>query len=132
MVFLMLAGVDKNESYMITGTNWNRWNMFIQAFNNLDNILRREAGCATELDYIEQTSSWLIPQLPAKAVSTINSCISSLQYEIHHNYLLLLFTVLSQGNDWRYNGLVVFKIECLIHIDLSRSKNPAIARSCCT
>ena len=29
-------------------------------------------------------------------------------------------------------GLVVFKIECLIHIDLSRSKNPAIARSCCT
>ena len=33
--------------------------MFIQAFNNLDNILRREAGCATELDYIEQTS-WLL------------------------------------------------------------------------
>ena len=29
-------------------------------------------------------------------------------------------------------GLVVFKIECLIHIDLSRSKNPAISRLCCT
>ena len=29
-------------------------------------------------------------------------------------------------------GLVVFKFECLIHIDLSRSKNPAISRSCCT
>ena len=42
-----------------------------------------------------------------------------------------LFLVV-QINDWGYNGLVVFKIECLIHIDLSRSKNPAIARSCCT
>ena len=33
--------------------------MFEQTFNNLDNILRQEAGCTTELDYIEQTS-WML------------------------------------------------------------------------
>lgn len=33
--------------------------MFEQAFKNIDDILRKEAGCTTELDYIEQ-SSWLL------------------------------------------------------------------------
>jgi type I restriction enzyme M protein len=33
--------------------------MFQQAFNNIDNTLRQEAGCTTELDYTEQTS-WLL------------------------------------------------------------------------
>src|SRR3954452_25182707 len=33
--------------------------MFEQAFKNIDDVLRREAGCATELDYTEQTS-WLL------------------------------------------------------------------------
>ena len=33
--------------------------MFTQVFNQLDNILREEAGCTTELDYTEQ-SSWLL------------------------------------------------------------------------
>ena len=33
--------------------------MFEQAFDNIDKILRNEAGCATELDYIEQTS-WIL------------------------------------------------------------------------
>jgi type I restriction enzyme M protein len=33
--------------------------MFEQAFKNIDEILRREAGCTTELDYTEQTS-WLL------------------------------------------------------------------------
>ncbi len=33
--------------------------MFVQAFNNIDNVLRKEAGCTTELDYTEQ-SSWLL------------------------------------------------------------------------
>ena len=33
--------------------------MFQQAFNNIDNLLRNEAGCSTELDYTEQTS-WLL------------------------------------------------------------------------
>ena len=33
--------------------------MFQQTFNNLDNVLRQEAGCTTELDYTEQ-SSWML------------------------------------------------------------------------
>jgi len=33
--------------------------MFEQAFKNIDNALRNEAGCTTELDYTEQTS-WLL------------------------------------------------------------------------
>jgi type I restriction enzyme M protein len=33
--------------------------MFEQAFKNIDDTLRREAGCTTELDYTEQTS-WLL------------------------------------------------------------------------
>ncbi|KAF0205322.1 MAG: type I restriction enzyme M [Gallionellaceae bacterium] len=33
--------------------------MFEQVFKNLDDVLRKEAGCASELDYTEQ-SSWLL------------------------------------------------------------------------
>jgi type I restriction enzyme M protein len=33
--------------------------MFEQTFKNMDDVLRKEAGCATELDYTEQTS-WLL------------------------------------------------------------------------
>jgi type I restriction enzyme M protein len=33
--------------------------MFEQAFRNIDDVLRKEAGCTTELDYTEQ-SSWLL------------------------------------------------------------------------
>ena len=33
--------------------------MFKQAFKNIDDVLRKEAGCTTELDYTEQTS-WLL------------------------------------------------------------------------
>ena len=33
--------------------------MFEQAFRGIDGVLRREAGCTTELDYTEQTS-WLL------------------------------------------------------------------------
>ena len=33
--------------------------MFEQAFKNIDDVLWKEAGCTTELDYIEQTS-WLL------------------------------------------------------------------------
>src|SRR5882672_9189932 len=32
---------------------------FEQAFRNIDDVLRKEAGCTTELDYTEQTS-WLL------------------------------------------------------------------------
>ena len=33
--------------------------MFENAFKNLEDVLRNEAGCTTELDYTEQTS-WLL------------------------------------------------------------------------
>jgi type I restriction enzyme M protein len=33
--------------------------MFEQAFKNIDDVLRKEAGCTTELDYTEQTP-WLL------------------------------------------------------------------------
>ena len=33
--------------------------MFEQAFKNIDDVLRKEAGCTTELDYTEQTSCLL-------------------------------------------------------------------------
>lgn len=33
--------------------------MFEQAFRNIDDVLRKEAGCTTELDYTERTS-WLL------------------------------------------------------------------------
>lgn len=32
---------------------------FAQTFKNLDDVLRNEAGCTTELDYTEQ-SSWML------------------------------------------------------------------------
>jgi type I restriction enzyme M protein len=33
--------------------------MFEQTIKNIDDILRKEAGCATELDYAEQIS-WIL------------------------------------------------------------------------
>ena len=33
--------------------------MFEQAFRNIDDVLRKEAGCTSELDYTEHTS-WLL------------------------------------------------------------------------
>jgi type I restriction enzyme M protein len=33
--------------------------MFEQTFKNIDDVLWKEAGCATELDYAEQTS-WML------------------------------------------------------------------------
>jgi hypothetical protein len=38
---------------------WPPHSMFEQAFKNIDDILRKESGCTTELDYTEQTS-WLL------------------------------------------------------------------------
>ena len=33
--------------------------MFEQAFKNIDDILHKDAGCGSELDYVEQTS-WIV------------------------------------------------------------------------
>jgi type I restriction enzyme M protein len=42
------------------GSIWGQLNfMFEQAFKNIDDVLRKESGCTTELDYTEQTS-WML------------------------------------------------------------------------
>ena len=48
--------------------------MFQQAFKNIDDVLWKEAGCTTELDYTEQTS-WMLflKYLDDLEVSTLNS-----------------------------------------------------------
>ena len=33
--------------------------MFEQVFKNIDDILHKDAGCSSELDYVEQTS-WIL------------------------------------------------------------------------
>ena len=33
--------------------------MFEQIFKNIDDILHKDAGCSSELDYVEQTS-WIL------------------------------------------------------------------------
>jgi type I restriction enzyme M protein len=38
---------------------WLGGQMFEQTFKNIDDVLWKEAGCATELDYTEQTS-WIL------------------------------------------------------------------------
>jgi type I restriction enzyme M protein len=45
------------EDFPIIGNR--RRHMFEQAFRNIDDVLWKEAGCTTELDYTEQTS-WLL------------------------------------------------------------------------
>ena len=56
MVGLDISGVGKPKR-----AHWvhNIDLMFEQAFRNIDDILWKEAGCTTELDYTEQTS-WLL------------------------------------------------------------------------
>ena len=46
--------------------------MFEQAFKNIDDVLHKDAGCASELDYTEQTS-WLLYLTGAR--------------EVHHEWL---------------------------------------------
>ena len=41
------------------GRNLGNKPMFEATFNNLDDTLRKDAGCSSELDYIEQTS-WVL------------------------------------------------------------------------
>ncbi len=38
--------------------------MFEQTFKNIDDILHKDAGCSSELDYVEQTSLDLIFKIP--------------------------------------------------------------------
>jgi hypothetical protein len=40
--------------------------LFEQAFKNVDDVLWKEAGCTTELDYTEQTSWLLFRSVPGR------------------------------------------------------------------
>src|SRR5690242_7600262 len=57
------SGQAKAVARINTSRNGNaagqRISNFEQAFRNIDDVLRKEAGCTTELDYTEQTS-WLL------------------------------------------------------------------------
>jgi hypothetical protein len=47
--------------------------MFEQAFKNIDDVLWKEAGCTTELDYTEQTS-WLLVRGSVVSLSRLGRC----------------------------------------------------------
>ena len=54
--------------------------MFEQAFKNIDDVLWKEAGCTTELDYTEQTS-WLL-------FLKIGQIFAEIKNKIHSGYNL--------------------------------------------
>ena len=54
-----MASVSKSiHLYTAMVEHWGQ-RMFETTFKNLDDTLRKDAGCATEMDYIEQTS-WVL------------------------------------------------------------------------
>ena len=53
--------------------------MFEQAFKNIDDVLWKDAGCTTELDYTEQTS-WLLFLKYLDGRSRISQAIGSETY----------------------------------------------------
>ena len=38
---------------------WGDFRLFEQTFKNIDDVLWKDAGCSSELDYVEQTS-WIL------------------------------------------------------------------------
>ena len=56
--------------------------MFEQAFKNIDDVLWKEAGCTTELDYTEQTS-WLLFLIISTAWSRTKRPRRRLRQEVH-------------------------------------------------
>ena len=60
--------------------------MFEQTFKNIDDVLWKEAGCATELDYTEQTS-WILFLKYLDDLERANEQKAELQgkkYSLHH------------------------------------------------
>ena len=50
--------------------------MFEQTFKNIDDILHKDSGCTSELDYTEQ-SSWLLRRHSSSKLSAANSRVPS-------------------------------------------------------
>ncbi len=57
--------------------------MFEQVFKNIDDVLWKEAGCTTELDYTEQTS-WL---LFLKYLDALDALKKSLLHQVFNGEL---------------------------------------------
>ena len=88
--------------------------MFENTFKNIDDILHKDAGCSSELDYVEQTS-WV---LFLKYLDDLESCIvkdlikmiiSSICFEIglQKNKIILkhfLYQVLLEGQELGYHN----------------------------
>ena len=55
----MIDAFKQHNRGMAVGAPEDIGRMFQQAFKNIDDVLWKEAGCTTELDYTEQTS-WLL------------------------------------------------------------------------
>ncbi|CAN5275753.1 hypothetical protein BH23VER1_BH23VER1_18070 [soil metagenome] len=74
--------------------------MFEQTFKNLDDVLRKEAGCSLELDYTEQTS-WL---LFLKYLDAIDALHFRSQQEKHELSDLYESRIKNMGNAGRNGG----------------------------
>lgn len=60
--------------------------MFEQAFKNIDDILHKDAGCSSELDYTEQ-SSWLLFLKYLDALETDKATVAALEGR-RHDFIL--------------------------------------------
>ena len=60
--------------------------MFQQTFKNIDNVLRKDAGCTSELDYTEQ-SSWLLFLKYLDALERDNAAVAKLNGGRHDHIL---------------------------------------------
>jgi len=62
--------------------------MFEQSFKNIDNVLRTDSGCGTELDYIEQTS-WILFLKYLDDLEYIKQTEAALAGKARYNYILV-------------------------------------------
>jgi len=79
--------------------------MFEQAFRNIDDVLRKEAGCTTELDYTEQTS-WLLFLKYLDALEQEKATEAALPGSIQQGHVqdALTFPCLSVGVQMRFGA----------------------------
>ena len=62
--------------------------MFEQTFKNIDDILRKDAGCGSELDYVEQTRDRPVELRPEPSVSGKSALIRHSPQRIGESVLL--------------------------------------------
>lgn len=57
--------------------------MFEQTFRNIDDVLWKEAGCTTVLDYVEQTSSPMDAMRKLGSVKDIHQAFRGFQEDLY-------------------------------------------------